>query len=61
MDPTFPCSFLIKEESHKPPEGVSEISESDYFLRSDEFLIWLKEERNRMSDLGLADSPVHYT
>jgi len=38
-----------RERSYKLPEGVSEISESDYFLKSDEFRIWLKEEKDRAS------------
>jgi len=29
---------------------VSEISESDYFLKSDEFRIWLKEEKDKYMD-----------
>ena len=43
------------------PDGVSEISDSDYFLKSDEFRVWLKEEKgkvrthtfNYVHDLGL--------
>ena len=38
-----------RERSYKLPEGVSEISESDYFLKSDEFRIWLKDEKDRAS------------
>jgi len=41
-----------RERSYKLPEGVSEISESDYFLKSDEFRIWLKEEKDRVSLFG---------
>ncbi|KAI8981334.1 hypothetical protein BD414DRAFT_443644 [Trametes punicea] len=29
------------------PEDVSEISESDYFLKNDEFQLWLKEEKGK--------------
>ena len=29
------------------PEGVSEISESDYFLKSEEFRVWLKDEKGK--------------
>ncbi|KAI0778914.1 hypothetical protein BD413DRAFT_632463 [Trametes elegans] len=29
------------------PLGVSEISESDYFLKNDEFQVWLKEEKGK--------------
>ncbi len=30
------------------PRGVAEISESDYFIKSDEFRVWLKEEKNKV-------------
>ena len=30
------------------PDGVSEISESDYFLKNDEFQVWLKEEKGKV-------------
>ena len=30
------------------PEGVSAISESDYFLKNTEFTIWLKDERGKV-------------
>jgi len=39
-----------RERSYKLPEGVSGISESDYFLKSDEFRIWLKDEKDRYMD-----------
>ncbi|OSD00918.1 hypothetical protein PYCCODRAFT_1478921 [Trametes coccinea BRFM310] len=29
------------------PQGVSEISESDYFLKNDEFQLWLREEKGK--------------
>ncbi|EIW63866.1 uncharacterized protein TRAVEDRAFT_138168 [Trametes versicolor FP-101664 SS1] len=29
------------------PDGVSEISEVDYFLKNDEFQVWLKEEKGK--------------
>ncbi|KAI0640188.1 hypothetical protein C8Q77DRAFT_1046556 [Trametes polyzona] len=29
------------------PDGVPEISESDYFLKNDEFQVWLKEEKGK--------------
>jgi hypothetical protein len=32
----------------KRPEGVPEISESDYFLKSSEFRVWLKDERGKV-------------
>ncbi|KAI6030981.1 hypothetical protein EDC04DRAFT_2709791, partial [Pisolithus marmoratus] len=30
------------------PEGVSPISESDYFLKNSEFSIWLKDEKGKV-------------
>ncbi|PPQ76691.1 hypothetical protein CVT26_004475 [Gymnopilus dilepis] len=36
--------------SSKLPEGVSPISESDYFQKSDEFRLWLKEEKGKYFD-----------
>lgn len=30
------------------PKGVSTISESDYFLKSAEFRLWLKEEKGKV-------------
>ncbi len=33
------------------PDGVSEISESDYFLKSDEFRVWLKDEKGKVRAL----------
>ncbi len=30
------------------PDGVSEISEVDYFLKNDEFQVWLKEEKGKV-------------
>ncbi|KAI0652621.1 hypothetical protein C8Q79DRAFT_938625 [Trametes meyenii] len=35
------------ERSVPLPNGVSEISESDYFLKNDEFQLWLKEEKGK--------------
>ena len=37
------------------PDGVSEISESDYFLKSDEFRVWLKEEKGKVRTHTLYD------
>lgn len=31
------------------PNGAKSISESDYFLRSDEFRVWLKDEKHKVS------------
>ncbi|CDO74411.1 hypothetical protein BN946_scf184867.g9 [Trametes cinnabarina] len=42
-----------RSRSHSPergvslPQGVSEISESDYFLKNEEFQLWLKEEKGK--------------
>jgi hypothetical protein len=30
------------------PKGASSISESDYFQKSDEFRLWLKEEKGKV-------------
>ena len=30
------------------PDGVAEITESDYFLKSDEFRVWLKDEKGKV-------------
>lgn len=30
------------------PKGASPISESDYFQKSDEFRLWLKEEKGKV-------------
>ncbi|KAF8893728.1 hypothetical protein CPB84DRAFT_1826014 [Gymnopilus junonius] len=38
------------ERRAKLPEGVSPISESDYFQKSDEFRLWLKEEKGKYFD-----------
>jgi len=37
-------------EQNRLPNGVSQISESDYFLKSDEFIVWLKDEKNKYFD-----------
>ncbi|KAF9787121.1 hypothetical protein BJ322DRAFT_1053661 [Thelephora terrestris] len=49
-----------RERSYKIPEGVSEISESDYFLKSDEFRVWLKEEKDRYMDELSSDKSRRY-
>lgn len=36
------------ERNVQLPEGVEPISESDYFLKSDEFRVWLKEEKQKV-------------
>jgi len=30
------------------PSGAKEISEEDYFLKNDEFRMWLKEEKDKV-------------
>ncbi|KAI0713176.1 hypothetical protein C8T65DRAFT_645784 [Cerioporus squamosus] len=42
------------------PGGVSEISESDYFLKSDEFRVWLKEEKGKYFDELSSDRARKY-
>lgn len=36
------------ERRSELPDGVSPISESQYFQRSDEFRLWLKEEKGKV-------------
>ena len=36
------------ERRYKLPHGVSEISESDYFAKSAEFRVWLKDEKGKV-------------
>jgi len=36
------------EKHYKLPEDVSQISESDYFLKSAEFRVWLKDEKRKV-------------
>ena len=36
------------------PDGVLEISESDYFLKSDEFRVWLRQEKGKVGAPPLA-------
>ncbi|KAG8763305.1 hypothetical protein FRC15_008050 [Serendipita sp. 397] len=31
------------------PKGVQEITEKDFFLKNDEFRLWLKEEKDKAS------------
>ncbi|OJA09388.1 hypothetical protein AZE42_06821 [Rhizopogon vesiculosus] len=38
------------ESDNHLPQGVSPISEADYFLKNTEFRIWLKEEKNKYFD-----------
>ncbi|RDX42937.1 hypothetical protein OH76DRAFT_1391026 [Lentinus brumalis] len=42
------------------PDGVSEISESDYFLKSDEFRVWLKDEKGKYFDELSSDKARKY-
>jgi hypothetical protein len=34
--------------SDRLPKGVQEITENDFFLKNDEFRLWLKEEKNKV-------------
>ncbi|KDQ62946.1 hypothetical protein JAAARDRAFT_168280 [Jaapia argillacea MUCL 33604] len=38
------------ESRTRLPDGVSEISDSDYFLKNAEFRVWLKEEKGKYFD-----------
>jgi hypothetical protein len=40
--------LVVTPIGHKPLKGVPEISESNHFLRSDGFQIWLKDEKQRV-------------
>ena len=40
------------ERRAKLPNGVSPITESQYFQKSDEFRLWLKEEKNKVKALS---------
>ncbi|GBE77371.1 hypothetical protein SCP_0102440 [Sparassis crispa] len=42
------------------PSGASPISESDYFLKSDEFRIWLKDEKRKYFDELTSDKARRY-
>ncbi|EMD42346.1 hypothetical protein CERSUDRAFT_148113 [Gelatoporia subvermispora B] len=42
------------------PAGASPISESDYFLRSDEFRVWLKDEKHKYFDELSSDKARKY-
>ncbi|EJD40429.1 hypothetical protein AURDEDRAFT_90991 [Auricularia subglabra TFB-10046 SS5] len=42
------------------PAGAPRISESDYFLKSDEFRIWLKDEKDRYFDELSSDKARKY-
>lgn len=37
-----------RSHSAELPGGAKEISEKDYFLKNDEFRMWLKEEKDRV-------------
>jgi hypothetical protein len=32
-----------------PPRGVQEITEKDFFLKNDEFRLWLKDEKDKVT------------
>ncbi|KAI0714715.1 hypothetical protein C8Q76DRAFT_727791 [Earliella scabrosa] len=42
------------------PDGVAEITESDYFLKSDEFRVWLKDEKGKYFDELSSDRARKY-
>ena len=37
-----------RSRSAELPGGAKEISEKDYFLKNDEFRMWLKEEKDKV-------------
>ena len=39
--------------ANKLPQNAEEISESDYFMKNDEFRAWLKEEKDRVRSFYL--------
>ncbi|OCH89751.1 hypothetical protein OBBRIDRAFT_793978 [Obba rivulosa] len=55
-----------RSRSHSPernvplPGGASPISESDYFLKSDEFRVWLKDEKHKYFDELTSDRARKY-
>ena len=54
----MPSSKRDRDRSRSPerdvslPEGVSPISESDYFLKNTEFRVWLKDEKDKVCLAG---------
>ncbi|PCH34419.1 hypothetical protein WOLCODRAFT_135705 [Wolfiporia cocos MD-104 SS10] len=48
------------ERSIPLPSGASPISESDYFLKSDEFRVWLKDEKGKYFDELSSDKARKY-
>lgn len=41
------------ESEPELPEGVGEIDESDFFLKANEFKVWLVEEKKKVGTLSL--------
>ncbi|CAA7264986.1 unnamed protein product [Cyclocybe aegerita] len=48
------------ERRYELPKGVSTISESDYFQKSDEFRLWLKEDKRKYFDELSGDKARSY-
>ncbi|KAH9932418.1 hypothetical protein B0H21DRAFT_780991 [Amylocystis lapponica] len=48
------------ERSLPLPNGADPISESDYFLKSDEFRVWLKDEKHKYFDELTSDKSRRY-
>ncbi|KAH0837802.1 hypothetical protein J3R83DRAFT_5998 [Lanmaoa asiatica] len=46
------------ERDSSLPDGVSPISESDYFLKNTEFRVWLKDEKDKVCRATLMSSPA---
>ncbi|KAH7060941.1 hypothetical protein BKA62DRAFT_424946 [Auriculariales sp. MPI-PUGE-AT-0066] len=49
-----------QEDLQPLPAGAKRISESDYFLKSDEFRVWLKDEKDRYMDELSTDKARKY-
>jgi hypothetical protein len=54
-------SYRSRSRSPEPdlPNNASPISESDYFLKSSEFRIWLKDEKGKVSAFSKTVSMAH--
>ncbi|KAL7409671.1 hypothetical protein BDY24DRAFT_372417 [Mrakia frigida] len=48
------------EDKNNLPAGVEAISSDDYFLKSTEFRLWLKEEKNKYLDQLSGEDSRHY-
>lgn len=57
----MPSSRRGRSRSSSPdglPKGIKEITEKDFFLKNDEFRLWLKEEKDKVAQrVDLRQSP----